>query len=76
MLKAAMTFESSHQKKSLSIDTDEHDSEWPKAKIKERSEVKTEAKKKLTLTSSLNFVLPTGRRIESGDSIRLTGPVG
>ena len=35
-----------------------HESEWPKAKIKEGSEVKMEAKKKLTLTSSLNFVLP------------------
>ena len=36
----------------------EHESEWSKAKIKEGSEIKTEAKKKLTLTSSLNFVLP------------------
>ena len=35
-----------------------HESEWPKAKIKEGSQVKMEAKKKLTLTSSLNFVLP------------------
>ena len=34
-----------------------HVSEWPKAKIKEESEVKMEAKKKLTLRSSLNFVL-------------------
>ena len=34
------------------------DSDWPKAKIKEGSEVKTEAKKNITLTSSLNFVLP------------------
>ena len=35
-----------------------HEFEWSKAKIKEGSEIKTEAKKKLTLTSSLNFVLP------------------
>ena len=35
-----------------------HESEWSKAKIKEGSEVKTEAKRKLTLTSSLNFALP------------------
>ena len=35
-----------------------HESEWSKAKIKEGSEVKTEVKKMLTLTSSLNFVLP------------------
>ena len=34
-----------------------HVSEWPKAKIKEESEVKMKAKKKLTLRSSLNFVL-------------------
>ena len=35
-----------------------HESEWPKAKINEGSEVKMEAKKRLTLTSSLNFALP------------------